>query len=331
MVRAVVSAVATAGGSREQFIERSGIAAEQLDGQATWVSIDDYKRIVDVALEVTGDSALGLHFAEQASSVVFQLLAHLVQHSATLGEALEMIVRYTELLAPGFKPCLAIEGEQVAIRFAWLRGEQPAVRVMAELALRGLLRLLDQYVADTADCVRAAFAYSKPVRIDEYRRVFGERARFSQPYTQLGFPREWLARGQLHANPELQLVLKLQAERQLALQRSSKLSARVEQLLAAHDPRSLPAMATIARSLRVSTRTLTRRLQSEGLTFAELIVRRRSNAARGLLGLGALSVQEVAAAMGFADAPAFHKAFKRWTGLTPLQYVATVKRDASSR
>jgi AraC-like DNA-binding protein len=58
------------------------------------------------------------------------------------------------------------------------------------------------------------------------------------------------------------------------------------------------------------------------VTFAELISKRRLCAAQRLLQLRVLTVHEVAEAMGFADAPAFHKAFKRWSGLTPMQYVS---------
>lgn len=326
MVHAVVSAVESRGMSREAFAARSGIAADQLAARDTSISIDAFKRIVESALDATDDPAFGLHCGEQTSSVVFQVLAHLVQHAATFGEAVDTIARYTELVAPGFRPCVIVQGDRASLRFSWLRGEQPTIRVMAELALTGLLRLLRQYVARPTNFVIASFAYSEPPRVEEYRRIFGGSARFDQPFTELQFPRTWLTRTQLHSNPELHRLLKLQADRQLALQRSDKLGARVQQLLAEHDPSALPSMPHVARRLGVSTRTLTRKLQSESVTFAKLIVNQRRTAAKRLLEQGVLSVHQVADAMGFADAPAFHKAFKRWTGLTPMQYTASVRR-----
>ena len=158
-------------------------------------------------------------------------------------------------------------------------------------------------------------------------RSFGGRERFAQPFTELRFPSSWLARRQLHSNPELQLLLKTQADYQLTrLQRGAALSARLEQLLAASDPRDLPSIARAARELGMSSRTLARKLNSEGMTFAALVAQRRISAARSLLAGGMFSVREVADAMGFGDAPAFHKAFRRWTGLTPLQYAASLTR-----
>ena len=158
--------------------------------------------------------------------------------------------------------------------------------------------------------------------------MFRGRERFAQPFTELQFPAAWLSRSQLHSNPELCEVLRSHADRQLALlERSGTISARIEQLLAASDHRALPSMSAAARVLGVSSRTVARRLRSEGVTFAELFERRRLRAAQRLLELRVLSVREVAEAMGFADTSAFHKAFRRWTGLTPTQYVASCRSE----
>jgi AraC-like DNA-binding protein len=42
-----------------------------------------------------------------------------------------------------------------------------------------------------------------------------------------------------------------------------------------------------------------------------------TNSARLLLSDRALSLAEIAWLLGFSDQSAFHRAFKRWTGLTP--------------
>jgi AraC-like DNA-binding protein len=76
----------------------------------------------------------------------------------------------------------------------------------------------------------------------------------------------------------------------------------------------------------LSARTLARKLQAQSVSYAQLVEVRRSAAAKCLLTDGRHSIQEVASALGFADTPAFHKAFRRWTGLTPKQYIASVMR-----
>lgn len=107
VVRAMAGAIDLAGGSHERFFARSGITKQQLEGPGTWLPVADYVELIETALELTGDPVLGLHFGERTSAVMFQHLAHLVEHSATLGEALDMIVRYTELLEQDYKPCLS--------------------------------------------------------------------------------------------------------------------------------------------------------------------------------------------------------------------------------
>jgi AraC-like DNA-binding protein len=79
-------------------------------------------------------------------------------------------------------------------------------------------------------------------------------------------------------------------------------------------------MDEVARELGMSARSLRRRLQSEGISFSDLVTRNRVVTSKRLLEQPGASIQEIAFAMGFASPSAFHRAFKRWTGLTPKQY-----------
>lgn len=77
----------------------------------------------------------------------------------------------------------------------------------------------------------------------------------------------------------------------------------------------------------MSAPTLRRRLKREGTTFQRLKDEARCEAAKLCLNRHDLSINEVALEMGFTDPSAFHRSFKKWTGKTPGQFRATLRRD----
>jgi AraC-like DNA-binding protein len=70
----------------------------------------------------------------------------------------------------------------------------------------------------------------------------------------------------------------------------------------------------------MSTRTLARRLEDEGTTFRALLDGLRRELALRYVGACPIELSEVTARLGFAHVEAFHRAFKRWTGQTPIAY-----------
>jgi len=72
-----------------------------------------------------------------------------------------------------------------------------------------------------------------------------------------------------------------------------------------------------ARALHLSARTLRRRLSEHGTTFQDLVgVIRRAESTR-LLRTTSLSLDQLAARLGYSDASNFARAFQKWTGMTP--------------
>jgi AraC-like DNA-binding protein len=81
-----------------------------------------------------------------------------------------------------------------------------------------------------------------------------------------------------------------------------------------------PTLEGISAMMRMSARTLQRRLQESGVRFSELLDNARSDAARKLLADDDATVNEIAYKVGYAQPRAFLRAFKRWTGETPRRY-----------
>ena len=81
-----------------------------------------------------------------------------------------------------------------------------------------------------------------------------------------------------------------------------------------------PDIDAAAKVLGYSRRTLTRRLREEATSFLQIKDQLRRSLAQQLLIVKRLPVEAVAERVGFADLKSFHRAFKKWTGTTPLAY-----------
>jgi AraC-like DNA-binding protein len=76
----------------------------------------------------------------------------------------------------------------------------------------------------------------------------------------------------------------------------------------------------------VSPRTLKRKLADLGTGFSELLEEQQRERALMLLRSEQLSLEDVAARVGYSDVANFTRAFRRWTGLTPGAYRRAAKR-----
>jgi len=84
--------------------------------------------------------------------------------------------------------------------------------------------------------------------------------------------------------------------------------------------RQPPSIADVARHLSVSERTLHRQLAREGGSYSAMVDNTREELARYLLSTSPLSLERISELVGFAEAASFSRAFKRWTGISPVIY-----------
>jgi len=82
-------------------------------------------------------------------------------------------------------------------------------------------------------------------------------------------------------------------------------------------------LSGVSARLLTSSRTLKRHLQQRGTSFQQLLDEARHRDALRLLENPDLEIRQIAAALGYQDPPSFTRAFRRWTGQTPLQARAT--------
>jgi AraC-like DNA-binding protein len=248
-----------------------------------------------------------------------------VLQSASLADALDALTQFHFLLCDDVNFRVHEQNGTVFVRSSRIAGASDRVqRLVAETLVIGLLRMLRAYRSEACiDCV--TFDYPAPAYAAEYLRIFGPNVRFNQLATGLSFPRAQLQTASPFRDAEFHKTVKLFTERRLEqLTLSSTYASRVrELLLQAGSPRQTN-MRDISSALGICERTLRRRLTEEGTSYDTLASESAAAVAKTWLLDKRRTIKETAAELGFGDRRAFHRAFRRWTGMTP----ATFRRNA---
>jgi AraC-like DNA-binding protein len=167
------------------------------------------------------------------------------------------------------------------------------------------------------------FPYAVPRDTSEHLRSFGDATlRFNAPFFAFVFNRAYEQAPMPGADSMLHVVHCARVDSLLTgLSAASPLRSRVRRLIVQeiHCARGATGPA-VARALHMSRRTMSRRLEQEGTSFAAELDHARRQLALAYVNDGETPMKEVASHLGFSHAESFHRAFKRWTGETPLSY-----------
>jgi len=144
------------------------------------------------------------------------------------------------------------------------------------------------------------------------------RFRFEQPENQLLVPDAHVSALNPRADDRLRALLLAQASRMVAELPPLEVSVvdRVRHELLRRLTTGAPEADDVARALRLSPRTLRRRLEAEGVAFSDVLDAVRRDEALRLVRESNLSFDEISFRLGFSQTTSFHRAFRRWTGTT---------------
>lgn len=134
-------------------------------------------------------------------------------------------------------------------------------------------------------------------------------------------PNRVMASSLRRRDPILRRILESQANHILErLSNRTGVGLEVERALVARVTGGDTKIESVARQLTMSARTLQRRLAEEGVSYQELLDGARKQAAGQYRSESSLAIGEFAYLVGFSEPAAFHRAFKRWFGLTPERF-----------
>ena len=277
------------------------------------------------AARCSGDEAFGLHAAEQIRAGAFDVLDYATRSSATLGHGLQSLVRYHRILHDVALVQLRAEGDRVGLTHALPEHAGELPRHAAEFIVAAWVVVARQATGTDLVPLEVSFRHAPPADRAEHERLFRAPVHFNGRANGVVLSRPQLDLPLVRADPGLCAVLERHMGDLLArVPQTTSFGDRVRQAVAADLSTAAPSATAAARQLHMSRRTLQRLLHAEGTTFSALVDALRRDLATRYLREPGIAIAEVAFLLGFSEASAFHRAFRRWQGTTPAAYRATL-------
>jgi AraC-like DNA-binding protein len=306
-------------GPAAPWLADSGIAPELLDEPAARVTSEQYVTLFSLLMDRCDDEFLGL-LSRPLRRGTFALLARSTLGVPTLADALRRLNATFRLLQDDLEFARVSDGHLVGLRLVFRESNRARHTFLHELLLRVFWRLIVWLHGGRLRPARFDFAFATPAHAAEYVRVFPGRVQFEQAYSTVWFDAASLRAPMLRDAKAMQAFL-AQAPRIVIIPQAgdNAVSARVRAHLQQVHP-AWPDLPTVASELHQSGSTMQRKLAAEGTSFQALKDQLRRDIAIVNLSTSAISVATLAQQLGFADGPAFQRAFKAWTGSPPGTY-----------
>jgi AraC-like DNA-binding protein len=321
MARRVVEDLRRRGVGATDVLKEVGLRRADVADPDARVPYAPVLALIERAAALLGDPSLGLRLGASYEARDSGLLGFVMLNSPTLGEALGNLQRYFRVIGDGEDIEVEHSGPQLILRF---RETEPALRglrhnseYMAAIVVRACRTMVRRDISP----VRAEFMHARPNASVAYGRYLGCPVKFHSEWDALVYD---AGVGQLPvvgADDKLLKVLTRACRQVLGpTPRKQDLVRDVRAWAMDRLTRGPVLIDDAARTLGMSVKTLERRLAGHGETFSALVEDIRSSLAKRYLSETDFRLEQVAYLTGYSEPAALVRAFKRWTGTTPMRY-----------
>ena len=318
LVRLAYQGLRNLGVDADEVLKRAKLPPESLYEANLRTAFSAQPLFWQAAVELSGDPAIGLHLGEHSPVYRGQILEYLMLSSDTFGDGIQRITKYQRLISDALH-CNLVVGDSACLVNQFAQ-PQYATSHLAEAMVQGLINLFKSVTDNNFHPQSIAFRHRPNTSPEEYQRIFNCPVEFDAANFRLEFDPDILNYRSLHAEPEL-LNMQLQvADRSIALLDQQEMVADVRRQIAALLENEEPTLQTVACRIGTSERQLRHQLNSAGTSFQRILNDYRKDLACRLLSQTSEAISEIVYLTGFSEPSTFYRAFKRWQGITPVEY-----------
>lgn len=278
-------------------------------------------RLLARCVTATGCGHLGFLLGERADPSSLGLAGFLLRTAPDVGAALQALADHLDLHDQGGVITVVTIDGVTLFGYAIHQPRVEATDQIHDLSIAIACKIMRSLCGEDWKPKEVLLSRRPPRDLAPYQQHFRAPLRFNAEQNAIVFPTRWLVYRVPSADRLLHRHL---AKEALALhdRRQTSLAGELRRLLRRSLGARKCAAGDVARHLHMHERTLNRRLREKGTTFRQELEAVRYEVARQLLTDSEMPLTKIAAALDYADATAFSRAFKRWSGTTPTEWRA---------
>lgn len=322
----ILQVLSERGVTAEFALKGTGLSTEEVRDPDARTSVQQLLVVGRNAVRLSPMPDLGLMVGQRLHVTSYGLYGYAMLCAETMRQAFARSIRHHELATPVMPVWLSEHGDEAVLHLPThddvaLLGLSPleyGFFLDMQFALHGTLA--KDVMGPWCVPAKVFYALPKPSHAEQIERVLECPVGFGHARNEIHYPQEWLDRAPHMANPITAAQMSESCERlvqEIAWQ--AGVTRRVYEEIT-RTPGRFPSIEQVASSLCMTSRTLSRKLASEGITFSELLARVRHALALDYLRTTRLSIDDIAEALGFSDANSFRQAFRRWSGKSPTEF-----------
>jgi len=312
----IPAVLAELGFDATELLSGIGFSPSLFDDPDQVMDYRDGGRLLAACAARTGCAHFGLLVGQRCSVAGLGLVGGLARAETNVSAALQTIVRYLPLFDRGGVLTLRLDHEAASLIFGVLTAGMAGADQLYDLAIAVAFNTLKDLCGSCWRPTRVTLPHRAPADPRPFRSCYGAEVRFDEAEAAIVFDRFFLGRP---------VAASAAAERLRLLDRAAKIESmldmtfveRVRRELRASLPTDWLTEEEVAARLMISSRVLRLRLAGTGSSFRAIMEELRYETARQYLATSVLEFNDVALLLGYSEASAFTRAFRRWSGAPP--------------
>ena len=314
IVSAFVASFERLGYDTKTLLTGVGVDAALLRNPDALIPCQQFGALICAAQSARPMRNLMLHLAAATPIGAFPLLDYLILTSGTVGEGLTQLARFLRLFGNATQVGVHLDESPPRVTLDH-PGNASSVEFTAVLAVLHLREETEGRFSPIA----VHFAH-QPEDVQEFSKILRVPVIPGSTWSGFQLSPEAAKLPLRRRDPTLHGVLENAAKGLPPAAGPSDLASDLRRAMAARLMGGDLRVQSVARALGTTSRTLQRRLAESGLSYNGMLDAMRRDAAAQYLAGESFSVGEIAYLLGYSEPAAFHRAFRRWHGVTPAAY-----------